>query len=128
VGFGVVEGIIYASNYYNGIASFEIYFTRFISCVALHAIWTASAAIMVARHKDGFKADTGTEWLMHLILMISVPAVLHGLYDTLLKREMNAYALLLAVMSFAWLVVMTERARSEDPLPIPAQLRARAAA
>src|SRR5262249_41045022 len=38
-GFGIAEGISYSSNYYNGIAGPGIYVVRFISCVALHALW-----------------------------------------------------------------------------------------
>jgi hypothetical protein len=49
-----------------------------------------------------------------LLLLISVPMTLHGLYDTLLKREMKVYALLVAVASFVWLVFLIERARSGD--------------
>ena len=45
VGFGVSEGITYASNYYNGIQTAGIYGVRFISCVALHSMWSAAAAI-----------------------------------------------------------------------------------
>ena len=42
VGFGVVEGILYAGQHYNGVGGVDIYLTRFVSCVALHATWTAA--------------------------------------------------------------------------------------
>jgi len=43
-GFGIAEGIMYSSRYYNGLAGPGIYFVRFISCVALHALWSGSSA------------------------------------------------------------------------------------
>ena len=47
--------------------------------------------------------------------MLAVPMVLHGLYDTLLKKDMNVWALVVAVVSFGWLVVQIERARAAQP-------------
>ena len=43
------------------------------------------------------------------------PMVLHGAYDTLLKKEMNSWALLVAGVSFLWLVFQIETARRKDP-------------
>jgi RsiW-degrading membrane proteinase PrsW (M82 family) len=114
VGFGVAEGIMYSSQYYNGLDAFDIYLVRFISCVALHAVWTAAAAVMVAHNQGGFETDEWTDWLVHLIMVIGVPVVLHGLYDTFLKKDMNAYALLTAVASFGWLIFMIERSRGTE--------------
>jgi RsiW-degrading membrane proteinase PrsW (M82 family) len=114
VGFGVAEGIMYSSQYYNGFVSFDTYLVRFISCVALHAVWTASAAVMVAHNQSGFETNEWTDWLVHMIMVIGVPVVLHGLYDTLLKKDLNAYALLTAVASFGWLIFMIERSRGTE--------------
>jgi len=127
VGFGVVEGIIYAGDHYNGVMSFDIYLTRFISCVALHATWTAAVCLMAVRNLSGFNTSEATDWAMHLLMIISVPAILHGLYDTLLKKGMEGYALAVALASFAWLAFMIERARSDDPEQTSRRL-ARAAA
>lgn len=108
VGFGVSEGIHYSAEHYNGAASADIYFVRFLSCVSLHAMWTAMAAMMIS-----FKLDHGIdhEELHSLgaayVLTFAVPIILHGLYDTLLTHEMYLMALLSAVvtfMIFAWLV------------------------
>lgn len=109
VGFGVAEGIMYSSDYYNGVAYGDIYLIRFISCVGLHAIWAAAAAIMAA---EKIREEGAREWgdlVSAALLAIAVPAVLHGLYDTLLKREMPGYALVVAVASFAWLAFVIER-------------------
>jgi RsiW-degrading membrane proteinase PrsW (M82 family) len=114
VGFGVAEGIMYSSQYYNGLVSFDTYLVRFISCVALHAVWTASASVMAAHNQSGFETNEWTDWLVHMIMVIGVPVVLHGLYDTLLKKDMNAYALLTAMASFGWLIFMIERSRGTE--------------
>jgi RsiW-degrading membrane proteinase PrsW (M82 family) len=116
VGFGVAEGIMYSANYYNGVATGGIYFTRFISCVALHATWTASVAILAAMRQQSLNTSEGSDWVIYALQVIAVPAILHGLYDTLLKRDMNVYALIAAVASFAWLSIMIELARNADPV------------
>jgi len=40
--------------------------------------------------------------------------LLHGLYDTCLKRDMNAAALLVAVASFGWLAFLASRLQGAD--------------
>jgi RsiW-degrading membrane proteinase PrsW (M82 family) len=115
VGFGIAEGIMYSSDFYNGLASVETYIVRFIPCVAMHAIWTASAAIMIWRRRDWFAGES--EWsdlLVSLLWVLAVPMTLHGLYDTLLKREMEGLALLTALASFAWLAFLIEWTRTSD--------------
>lgn len=114
IGFGVVEGIMYSSQHYNGLVSGDVYLTRFISCVALHATWTAAVCLMAVRNLSGFNTSEATDWSLHLLMIISVPAVMHGLYDTLLKKGFDGYALAVALASFAWLAFMLERARSGD--------------
>ena len=49
VGFGVNEGILYSETFYNGITPAMQYVVRFVSCVALHAIWSASAGVRHGR-------------------------------------------------------------------------------
>ncbi len=112
IGFGVAEGIIYSSDYYNGISTGGIYVVRFVSCVALHAVWSAAVAITIHNNQDLFAGDwewwdSAVSWLK----VLGVPMVLHGLYDTLLKREMNGLALLTAAASFLWMVLLIEWAR-----------------
>lgn len=53
-GFGIAEGIIYSARYYNGISGPGIYAVRFLSCVALHAIWSGSVAITLYLKRDLF--------------------------------------------------------------------------
>ncbi len=114
VGFGVAEGIMYSSSHYNGVAGVDIYVVRFISCVALHAIWTGAASIMIWQNQANLAADVWYIWLLQLLRLVAVPMALHGLYDTLLKRGLTPYAILVALASFAWLVFSIERARAAD--------------
>jgi RsiW-degrading membrane proteinase PrsW (M82 family) len=110
VGFGISEGIHYASGY-NGIQTAEIYAVRFISCVALHAIWTGAAAITLFEQQDSVQEGyTGfLDYRWRLFKIIAVPMILHGLYDTSLKKEMRGLALIVALVSFAWIAIQVEK-------------------
>jgi hypothetical protein len=55
--------------------------------------------------------------LLKLLKIQGVPMVLHGLYDTLLKREMNAAAFVTALASFAWLAFLISRSYASDASP-----------
>lgn len=117
-GFGIAEGIMYSSEHYNGFAPFGIYLVRFISCVGLHAIWTGAVALMIWHNQEMVSGDLDwSEWGLAVLRVQGVPMVLHGLYDTLLKRDMNALALLPAVASFAWLAFLISRSYIADPEP-----------
>lgn len=112
VGFGVAEGIMYCSDFYNGISTGQVYLVRFVSCVALHAVWAASVGIFVAVSQPMFDRDMGWgEWAMDLGKVLAVPMVLHALYDTMLKKQMNAAALVVALLSFVWLLGLIEFVR-----------------
>jgi hypothetical protein len=90
--------------------------------VALHATWSAAISIIAAQNLAGFDTDDAFTWCLHLLRIIAIPAVLHGLYDTLLKRDMGGYALLTAAASFAWLVFVIERTRSGDTESMPRRI------
>lgn len=116
VGFGVSEGITYSSDYYNGIAAGMTYLVRFASCVALHATWSGTVAMIMARNQDyvggdGFDWGDAGNFVLHYL---SIAMVLHGLYDTLLKKEHQLWALAIAAASFGWLIWLVWRLRSED--------------
>jgi RsiW-degrading membrane proteinase PrsW (M82 family)/DNA-directed RNA polymerase subunit RPC12/RpoP len=114
-GFGLSEGVTYAGDFYNGVSGPGIYFVRFMSCVALHALWTGSAAITIHQKQYLFQEPmTWYEWLLRALAVVAVPMVLHGLYDTLLKKEMNALALAVAVLSFLYLAFQISRLRGAD--------------
>jgi RsiW-degrading membrane proteinase PrsW (M82 family) len=117
-GFGIAEGILYSSEHYNGVATFGIYLVRFISCVGLHAIWTGAVALMIWHNQEMVSGDLDwSDWGLAVLRVQGVPMVLHGLYDTLLKRDMNALALLPAIASFAWLAFLISRSYIADPEP-----------
>jgi RsiW-degrading membrane proteinase PrsW (M82 family) len=116
IGFGVAEGIMYSSRYYNGIASLDAYIVRFVSCVALHAIWTASVGITTWRRQESIQGDL--DWLNYsvaVLQIVAVPMVLHGLYDTLLKKDLEFWALAVGAASFAWFALHVEMVRATDP-------------
>ncbi|HVU88658.1 MAG TPA: PrsW family glutamic-type intramembrane protease [Pirellulales bacterium] len=120
VGFGVAEGIMYSSRYYNGIQSGEIYVIRYVSCVALHAVWSASVALLIWNKASDFQSDSDWPDLVFEVLMVlAIPMVLHGLYDTMLKKDMDLWALVTAVASFVFLTVLVEYTRHHHESPEP---------
>jgi RsiW-degrading membrane proteinase PrsW (M82 family) len=115
IGFGVSEGVTYSSDYYNGISTGGIYVVRFVSCVALHAFWAAAIGIVLSRRRQTVQGDLNFfELALPTIQILAVPMVLHGLYDTLLKRDHGFLACLVALVSFAWLAWQIEQERSTD--------------
>ncbi len=44
---------------------------------------------------------------------LTIAMVLHGLYDTLLKKDYEVWALAIAAISFAWFAWLVARARRE---------------
>jgi len=66
--------------------------------------------VMLYRRQDLFrKAEGFLGMVAQTIIIIAVPMVLHGLYDTLLKQDYAVWALAAAVASFAWLAWQIER-------------------
>ncbi len=115
VGFGVAEGIMYSSRHYNGIATGDIYVVRFVSCVALHAIWAAAVALLIWHNQEKFYGETEwSDFLLAVLIVQGVPMVLHGLYDTMLKRNMELAALATALISFVYLAVLVEYTRRQQ--------------
>jgi tetratricopeptide (TPR) repeat protein/RsiW-degrading membrane proteinase PrsW (M82 family) len=112
VGFGVAEGIMYSAQFYNGIYGWEIYWVRFVTCVALHSTWTGIAVLILWTVRELLKedekkekphilmeAETVTEIFM-LAIFSGVAIILHGLYDTLLKKGEDFWALVVAITTF----------------------------
>ncbi len=111
VGFGVSEGIMYSQDHYNGMATGLTYLVRFISWVALHAIWGASVGLTLDRRQDTVRGVDGIAYYWAVLRIIAVPMVLHGMYDTMLKKDMELSALGVAVASFFWFAWLVESAR-----------------
>jgi RsiW-degrading membrane proteinase PrsW (M82 family) len=115
VGFGVAEGLHYASAFYNGLFPAEAYYVRFISCVMLHAVWAGAAALFLHRFQKLTHGNLSFfDGFLRLLILISIPMVLHGLYDTLLKKDIDGIALAVALVSFGWLAIMIETAREKE--------------
>ena len=116
IGFGVSEGIHYSSNMYNGVTAGDAYLVRFISCVALHAVWSGAAAVFIFRHQAQLQGSENVfGGAVTWVAMVAVPMVLHGLYDTLLKKDHPGWALATAAVSFVWLIYQIEGARRDYP-------------
>ncbi len=115
IGFGVSEGISYSDNFYNGVSTGEIYMVRFISCVAIHAIWSATAAILIWRRQEEIQAiEHPFQWLRPILMTVGISMVLHGFYDTCLKKHRDAAGLACALFSFALFFWLYDRACREE--------------
>ena len=116
IGFGIAEGIMYSGHYYNGIEGPQMYLVRFLSCVVLHAMWAGAVGISVYR-RQGDLLGAGDHWTysFRVVQIVAIPMVLHGLYDTLLKKEHDGPALVVAVATFAWLAYQIETQRRREP-------------
>src|SRR5205823_7045701 len=91
---------------------------RFVSCVALHAIWSTSVALFLYTHQWVLQGELAWhDFIPRVVFVVLVPMFLHGLYDTLLKKEFPALALVVALVSFGWLVWCTVQARSMEEEP-----------
>lgn len=124
VGFGVSEGITYSADHYNGISGGGIYVVRFVSCVALHAVWSGTNALFLWKGQAEFDGiGVWYDWFLPLLKALGASMVLHGLYDTLLKRDLDVGALITAVASFALFFWLYERTvRDEAALYAPARV------
>src|SRR5262249_47776660 len=93
----------YSARFYNGISGPGIYVVRFVSCVALHALWTGSVAITLNQKQGLIQEDLPWyEYIPRLYLIVGIPMLLHGLYDTLLKKNLTAPALAVAALGFGF--------------------------
>jgi RsiW-degrading membrane proteinase PrsW (M82 family) len=114
-GFGICEGLMYSHRHYNGFMGAEIYAVRFLSCVALHAIWSGSVGMMMHLRQEKISASEGWPgWIGQIVLTISVPMVMHGLYDVALKEDMVWLALVVAAASFGWLAWLSRGLHKVD--------------
>jgi RsiW-degrading membrane proteinase PrsW (M82 family) len=124
VAFGVAEGLLYSATKYNGVSGADTYLMRFLSCVTLHGLWSASVGITIfhARKLVGqvlgamlYGGDwTRSEVALAALRVLGVAMALHGLYDTFLTVDMIPMALLIALFSFAWLGWQIEDSREKD--------------
>lgn len=109
IGFGVSEGISYSADFYNGILAADIYVVRFVSCVALHAIWSASAAVFIYQQRELVESAVSPwEWINAAFTVVIVSTFLHGLYDTMMKKHYMLGGIIVAVISVGVLAMQIE--------------------
>jgi RsiW-degrading membrane proteinase PrsW (M82 family) len=112
-GFGVAEGVFYSEQFYNGVSELDSYLVRFFSCVALHAIWTASAGLSLCANSRIISAPDDKAVLAATILKaVAVPAILHGIYDAVLQYHYDIAVLVVAMISFGYLACQIEATRT----------------
>lgn len=115
VGFGIAEGIMYSRDFYNGIYGPGIYFVRFFSCVALHALFSGCVAILLVLMRDKvLEAESWPHAIAMTLLALLPTVVLHGLYDTFLKRDLHLGALITAILCFCYLAVLSYFLHGKD--------------
>ena len=114
-GFGISEGILYATRYYNGLEGADMYFVRFLSTVALHVMLSAACAIMVQRKQEHLAEEMDfVNWTMTLMAIIVVPIVLHGLYNALAKQHLQVASLAVSIGSFVWMWWLIKSSRRRE--------------
>lgn len=99
-GFGLAESILYSERFYNGNAPLLTYIMRFVSLVALHAMFTtiACGGLALASKMPGLRTAAamgqGVEWVGLIAVVGLIPAVvLHGIYDATVTMPSPVYAL-----------------------------------
>jgi RsiW-degrading membrane proteinase PrsW (M82 family) len=111
LGFGVAEGVMYSARSYNGVDTGGVYAVRFISCVGLHCLWAAAGSVSLAMDQVKIRTAPSLSVLgLCVVRALAAPIILHGFYDTLLKKESYVFALLCAIGTFAWFVSEIDRA------------------
>ena len=114
-GFGISEGILYATRYYNGLEGADMYFVRFLSTVALHVMLSAACAIMVQRKQEHLTEEMDfINWTLTLMAIIIMPIVLHGLYNALAKKDLQVASLAVSIGSFVWLWWLIKSSRGRE--------------
>jgi RsiW-degrading membrane proteinase PrsW (M82 family) len=114
-GFGVSESIFYSTNYYNGVETMSIYVIRFVSLVAFHTMLSGSCAILLLRHQHHLEAEQDYfEWGITFVAIISMPMLLHGLFNTLGKKGYEVAQVGLWLAAFAWLSYLIGSSRKRE--------------
>lgn len=114
LGFGLVEAFTYGQMYH-GLFDQMAYWTRFVSCVVSHGVSTAAAALFLHRFQSLVQGEmTWADAALRMLVLISVPMTLHGLYNTFATKNMDGLALATDLFNFGWLAVMIETARDRE--------------
>lgn len=107
-GFGVSEGIHYAGNFYNGFSTGRVYVVRFLSCVALHMVWSGAAAARLSAFREDLENGESRFSIVFPLVLAAAPSIaLHAIYNTLFKHGADVAAFcfaLVSVLLFYWTV------------------------
>ena len=106
IGFGVFEGVRYQFTVNRGLeygASFFLNIARLTSLPFLHAVWAGIAGYFIALSVL-YPQSRQPLW----VLAIAIPAILHGLYDTL---GWSIPGLLVSYLGVALLVIYLQKAK-----------------
>jgi RsiW-degrading membrane proteinase PrsW (M82 family) len=107
IGFGVEEGVVYQLTLNKELGYGDSYFMNIarLTCLPfLHSIWSGISAYFLS-----FSFLSPTNRYSLWILAISIPALLHGIYDTL---GWSIPGLLVCYLSVALLIVYLKSARN----------------
>jgi RsiW-degrading membrane proteinase PrsW (M82 family) len=114
-GFGVSEAIFYATNYYNGLEAAPIYVIRFLSLPAFHLMLSGAAGILLQRNQHHLEGEKDYfDWGLTYVAIISVPMLLHGLFNTLGKKGFEKTQVILWAVSFLWLAYLIRSSRKRE--------------
>jgi RsiW-degrading membrane proteinase PrsW (M82 family) len=114
-GFGISEGVLYATRYYNGLEPADMYFVRFLSTVALHVMLSAACAIMIQRKQEHLVEEMDfINWTLTLMAIIIMPIALHGLYNALAKQNLQVASLAVSIGSFVWMWWLIKSSRGRE--------------
>jgi hypothetical protein len=115
VGMGVAEAIVYAGDFDNGSAETQMYLVRFIASVALQAVWGGAGGMLLWAAQGVFDESLAMyEWVFQVGRILLLPIVLHGLFDTLLRRGLPGMAMLAALASFVGLFALVHYTSRQD--------------
>ena len=113
MGFGVAEAIFYSAQFLNGMAPGGMYVLRFVSTVAFQAILTAISALLLSQVNRKLVSRSWALWTIATIFSVVPSAILHGLFDSLLKAEKAPAAVLVALISFLVVALLLETAKDD---------------
>ena len=114
-GLGAMEGCLYAQSGYNGVWPSEVYVTRFVSGVTLHAVWSGAAALTLHRHYRELAAAENAVVSIGLLFHFALPTtILHSAYNLGLSYGPDWSGAVVAGLSFAWMAWQIERCRAGE--------------
>jgi RsiW-degrading membrane proteinase PrsW (M82 family) len=114
-GFGAMEACVYAQSGYNGVSPVETYVVRFVSCVTLHAVWSAAAALTLCRQQRRVAWAANAVVHIGLLFRFALPTTaLHAGFNFALIYAPSWVATAVALASFVWMAWQIERCRSRE--------------